>query len=195
MKRQIRRNVFETNSSSMHSLVVKKTSEYYDESELRYGIWLDNGVWDIWNGDSLDFGRYPFKCLITFESKVKYAIASLCSHENSANAEKAFKSIAKVVYEMIPECTSIELPKDRYSKKEATYYGYVDETILIGFLKDEGITLKEFLTNKKYVVIVDGDEYCTWSKIKKSGLVNRDEIDSEYPARIYSNKDGYDYED
>lgn len=183
MKRQIRRNVFETNSSSMHSLVVKKTSEYYDESELRYGIWVDdNGEWDIWDNDYLRFGRYPFKCLGTFESKVRYAIASLCSYKD--NAEEIFSGIAQIVYEMIPECTNIKLPRSRYSnsREEVIDYGYVDEDILTGFLKDEGITLKEFLTNKKYVVIVDGDEYCTWSKIKKSGLVNNNEICHEYPS-------------
>ena len=48
MKRQIRRNVFETNSSSMHSLVVKKESEHYNEVELRESVWLyDDGEWHI----------------------------------------------------------------------------------------------------------------------------------------------------
>ena len=182
MKRQIRRNVFETNSSSMHSLVVKKTSEYYDDAELRYGIWLDNGVWDIWDNDYLRFGRYPFKCLGTFESKVRYAIASLCSYKD--NAEEIFRDITQIVREMIPECTNIKLPRSRYSnsKKEVVDYGSVDEDILTGFLEDEGITLKEFLINKKYVVIVDGDEYCTWNKIKKCGLINNNEICHEYPS-------------
>ena len=37
------------------------------------------------------------------------------------------------------------------------YTGYVDENILSGFLEKEGITLEEYLTNKKYVVIQEGD--------------------------------------
>lgn len=193
MKRQIRRNVFETNSSSMHSLVVKKTSEYYNDTEIRRGIWLKDGVWDLCYHDDLDFGRSPFQCLGTFESKVRYAIASLCAYKGDAN--EIFDNISKIVYELIPECTNIKLPKERYGNTNQTYYGYRDEDILTGFLKDEGIDLKEFLTNKKYVVIVDGDEYCIWNNIKKSGLANKEEIDSEYPSRIYSEDDDYDYDD
>ena len=40
------------------------------------------------------------------------------------------------------------------------------------WLKYYNISLEEFLTNKKYIVVVDGDEYCVWSNIKDSGLVD-----------------------
>ena len=40
MKIQIRSNVFETNSSSMHSLVVTKTNEKYSDNEIMSDIWL-----------------------------------------------------------------------------------------------------------------------------------------------------------
>ena len=68
------------------------------------------------------------------------------------------------------------------------FTGYVDENILSGFLEKEGITLEEYLTNKKYVVIQDGDEYCYWYDMKKTGLVNMDAIDHEYP-REYGTED------
>lgn len=57
----------------------------------------------------------------------------------------------------------------------------VDENILGGFLERENISLEEYLTNKKYVVIQDGDETCYWNAMKKTGLVNMDIIDYEYP--------------
>ena len=57
----------------------------------------------------------------------------------------------------------------------------VDEDILSGFLEHEGISLEEYLINKKYVVIQDGDEYCYWDNMKQTGLVNMDMIDHEYP--------------
>lgn len=177
MRRQIRRNVFETNSSSMHSLVIKKNGDYYTEDELRKHLWLmQNNVWEIWNEDNLEFGRYPFNCLETFESKVRYAIASLCGYRK--DAVERFKEIEKVVLEVIPECIGIKLPEDEWNDEVS--YGYVDEDILSPFLKAEDISLKEFLTNKKYVVIVDGDEYCIWNSLKDSGLVNIDEIEKEY---------------
>jgi hypothetical protein len=62
------------------------------------------------------------------------------------------------------------------------YTGYVDEDILSGFLKKEGITIEEYLINKKYVVIQDGDEYGYYGDMKKAGLINMDAIDHEYPA-------------
>lgn len=178
MRRQIRRGVFETNSSSMHSLVVKKTSGYYTDEEIKDNLWLHDGVWEIWDDDKLTFGRYPFMCLNTFESKVRYAIASLCMWGN--NAEAKFKEIEGLVKEVIPECTEIVLPKTYWGRDdEKICYGYVDEDILSSFLKDENISLKEFLTNKKYAVIVDGDEYGFWSDLKKTGLINLDEIEKE----------------
>jgi hypothetical protein len=62
------------------------------------------------------------------------------------------------------------------------YTGYVDEDILSGFLGKEGITIEEYLINKKYVVIQDGDEYGYYGDMKKAGLINMDAIDHEYPA-------------
>ena len=181
MKMQIRSSVFETNSSSMHSLVVKKEDSYYADNELRKNLWLhDDGVWNIWDDDRITFGRYPFMCLNTFESKVRYAIASLCGWRD--DAEERFKEIESLVIEIIPECTSIKLP-DEWGWDEdekRTCYGSVDEDVLSPFLKEEGVSLREFLTNSKYVVIVDGDEYCVWHDLKDSGLVDENEIEKEY---------------
>ena len=52
--------------------------------------------------------------------------------------------------------------------------------ILTNFLRYKGITLKEFLTNKKYVIVVDGDEYEEFKKMKNAGLINQDFIEEEY---------------
>lgn len=178
MKRQIRNGVFETNSSSMHSLVVKKESCYYTEDELRTDIYFNEGVWDIWDADELRFGRTPFRSLATFESKVRYAIASMCGY-NKDRVEK-FKEIKKLVTEIIPECTDIGLPECFDYGDTVISYGSVDENILSPFLTKENISLKEFLTNKKYVVIVDGDEYCIWESLKDAGLIDSDKIEKEY---------------
>ncbi len=182
--RQIRTGVFETNSSSMHSLVVKKTSEYYSEEELKHHMYLHEGIWDIWEPESIRFGRAPFDCLSTFESKVRYAIASLCGYR--LDAEERFKEIESIVIDVVRDCVGISLPEIDYYNEETDEdephlcYGGVDEDILTPFLEETGVSLKEFLTNKKYVVIVDGDEYCIWNSLKKSGLVNMDEIEKEF---------------
>lgn len=181
MKMQIRSSVFETNSSSMHSLVIKKEGGYYTDNELRKHLWLNNdGIWDLWYEDKIIFGRSPFMCLCTFEAKVRYAIASLCGWRD--NAADVFEEIENIVMEVVTECTGIKLPKVSYwgEDEEKTFYGQVDEDILTSFLEEENISLKEFLTNKKYVVIVDGDEYCIWEDLKYSGVININEIEKEH---------------
>ena len=54
--------------------------------------------------------------------------------------------------------------------------------LLTQFLITEGITLKEFLLNKKYVAIEDSDEVQYMSSLKESGLFNKDNIIKEYTA-------------
>lgn len=190
MKVQIRNAAFDSNSSSLHSLVVMKTNEYYDEEELRKDMYLyEDGKWKIWD-DNLSFGRSPFECLATFESKVRYAIASLCGYRK--NAAEIFESIESIVCEVIPG-TYIELPKVSWwdSEKEEIDYGHVDENILSGFLEKENITLKEFLTNKRYIVIVDGDEYCIYQSMKKAGIIKTEVIDREYYGGEYIDRNNY----
>lgn len=52
--------------------------------------------------------------------------------------------------------------------------------MLTNFIKDKGITLKEFLTNKKYVIIIDSDETTHWPKLKQSGMFDLSTIIEEY---------------
>lgn len=241
MKRQIRRSVFETNSSSQHSLCIMKKDEYYTPEEILEEIYLckdketgeENCVWDIWDRD-LEFGRSPFRALGTFIDKWLYACASLVHNYN----DESYKELVSLALKYIPGLKKVKLPttidsyadKDDEEHKDDEYFqkygktedelieyltqkekdwemkidywkssggywhynrpftGYVDENILSGFLEKEGITLEEFLTNKKYVVIQDGDEYCYWYDMKKTGLVNMDAIDHEYP-REYGTED------
>lgn len=239
MKRQIRRNVFETNSSSMHSLTVMKRNDKYTPEEIMEDIWLSDDretgeedcVWNIWNESSLKFGRSPFRVLGTFREKWLYACASLVHDYN----DNVYKELVEIALKYIPNLKKIKLPKtsesyankddeknkdseycQKYGKTEdelaeylmqkekdwdmeieywesssgywhydTPFTGYVDSNILSGFLKSEGITLEEYLTNKKYVVIQDGDEYCEYDNFKKAGLIDMSIIDHEYPNRDY----------
>lgn len=235
MKRQIRRGVFETNSSSQHSFCVMKTDEHYTSDEIAQNFYLgkntetgeNNCVWLIWD-DDIEFGRSPFRALGNFHDKWLYACASLVHEYN----DDVYKELLSLALKYVPGLRKIELPEIResiinktspankdneyaqkYGKTEdefnkylkqkekemgidltkdcSAYNGYfhyykpctghVDENVLEGFLEKEKISLEEYLTNKKYVVIQDGDEYCYWSDMKKAGLVNMGAIDHEYP--------------
>ena len=234
MKKQIRRSVFETNSSSMHSLVIMKNNEQYTPEEILDEIYLhkdvetgeENCVWQPW-GHDMEFGRSPFRSIGTFTGKWLYACASLVREYN----DETYKELEALAFKYIPGLKKVELPttsdsienkehekhkNDEYSQKygktedelveylkekgkkwgmEVDYWetdngwwhfkvpftGYVDDNILSGFLGKEMITLEEYLINKKYVVIQDGDEYCYYNDMKKTGLINMDAIDHEYP--------------
>ena len=223
MKRQIRRGVFESNSSSQHSLVVMKNDDHYTVQEILKGLYIQkDGVWDVCE---LDFGRAPFRALGTFKMKWLYACASLVKEYN----DEVYKSLEALAFKYIPGLKKIKLPTetrlilnvenydDEYSRShgmtkaglieflsqkekdwnipeieywedlvgnfryEAPYTGYVDENFLSGFLKQENLSLEEFLTNKKYVIIQDGDEYDYFGEMKAAGLINTDAIDHEVP--------------
>lgn len=232
----IRGGVFETNSSSMHSIAVAKKHEKYTKEEILEDIYISEsgkGYINIWNSDELDFGRYPFEVLCTFYDKMRYAIA--CANTNSAYIEYetgestvdygfTVKDVEDIVLKYVPEATRIEYPKERVevyedrtgkrydrnkvrfgqvdddyiyyvedgNKKievrnntsiyeEDNYYGSVDHqswSLLIDFLRDNKITLEDFLTDKGYMVIIDGDEYCYVSKYINNGVINKNDFTS-----------------
>ena len=203
MKRQIRRGVFETNSSSMHSLVVKKVSEYFTEQEVRDSMYVnDEGMIHIYH-DDMYYGRSPFQVLTSVKDKAFYTLASMCKHKNDA----VYNIVCATIRSYIPEFKDFDLSfraethdkkyytkeamnewfgKDNYVEVGDQYvcWGYdvgsVDEDILTGFLNKEGIGIAEFLKNKRYIVIVDGDEYCIYKDMKRCGLINKNEIEKEY---------------
>lgn len=234
MKRQIRRGVFETNSSSMHSLVVMKKSGKYTPEEIMDGIYLlddketgEKGcIWSL-SEFRMEFGRSPFKILGTFADKWLYACASLVEDymddtykELLRIALKYVPNLKKIKMDMCTEsCPDKEHQKDDYfsayakteeelveylTQKEKKYgielnywkvpnndwweydaicTGMVDEDILSSFLETENITLEDFLTNRKYIVIQDGDEYCIYYDAKRFGLIHIEAIDHEFPNR------------
>lgn len=90
MKQVIRRSVFETNSSSMHSIAISKYDSHYTDQEIynsfshfdkHYGKREDLHIqfFEVYGYDNdksaLSFGRFPFKILSTFCDKLRYYIA------------------------------------------------------------------------------------------------------------------------
>lgn len=53
---------------------------------------------------------------------------------------------------------------------------------LTNFLKEKNISLKEFLTNKKYIIVIDGDEYCELENMINNNILNKDYIEEIYPT-------------
>ena len=194
MKITIRRGVFETNSSSMHSIVILK--EDVNTEKQNDNIWIKDGTLQIYESD-LCFGRSPFEILSTAERKLHYAIASIlqstvwghvtkdgnCDEYLSKKLDE-FDLIASRVFD---SCTGINYPlttrHDETSEWEEPDLGYVDHEssgLLAHFLDKEGISLYEFVSDPKYIVVIDGDEYCVFNTMKHSGLINTNNIVREY---------------
>ena len=79
MKRQIRRNVFETNSSSMHSLTVMKRDDKYTPEEFLRGINIE-----------LEHGTIDSKTNVTNDNLIttaKIALAHLNEFSNYYNKD------------------------------------------------------------------------------------------------------------
>lgn len=220
MKRTIRNGCFETNSSSMHSIVVK-TGEGDHNIEVR--DWWKDSV-NLY-GSEIEFGRSPFEILHTFYDKVRYAVASYnrdedkiaeierifyektgCTLDISREKEYEFKiadtgervSSYKVQwidkpdepnYEIPILIDELNLPVEDTTELEWREIDVIagwgidhqSANLLQGFLKEKKISLEEFLTNSKYMVVVDGDEYCEFESIIRSGIVDTSKIDYIYP--------------
>lgn len=181
---QIRDNTFETNSSSSHSLIIADFDGKYTSEEMMKGIYLWEDKETRMYESDLEFYRSPFSLLATFESKSRYAIAS----SNGRLADE----VEKIWYKYIPNFNGFEFDMKTeeydYDKKDwvdldepKPIYGGTDDYQIEGWLKSYNVSLEDFLTMRRYMVVCDGDEYREWYHILDSGLVDKSHIvhDSE----------------
>lgn len=181
---QIRDNTFETNSSSSHSLIITDFDGKYTSEEMMRGVFLWNDNKKRMYESNLEFYRSPFSLLSTFESKSRYAIAS----SNGRLADE----VEKIWYKYIPNFNRFKFDMKTeeydYDKKEwvdldepKPIYGGTDDYEIEGWLKSYNVSLEDFLTMRRYMVVCDGDEYREWYHILDSGLVDKSHIihDSE----------------
>lgn len=183
MKQLIRNNTFETNSSSMHSIVIANNNEYFTDEEIidsfynRYDVTtktVDFTKVEYYDGESAVFGRAPFQVLSSFCDKLEYAIASYGATDTQVNellntVKSNIKCLNDVTFKFSEE--DITNPVLKF------YYGVIDHQS-VDVLQDfcnQGISIIEFLTNKKYVVFIDGDEYDVTGKLKASKLLYNEE--------------------
>lgn len=81
MKYTVRKNCFETNSSSMHSIVITKNKDSLETIDAENDLYEDSRYhyYIEYTEDELSFGRYPFNLLTTWDEKLAYYLASYCS--------------------------------------------------------------------------------------------------------------------
>lgn len=175
MKRVIRNNVFETNSSSSHSLVICKPTpakKWLTEKECRWSLGYHyNERTGIYSPDYDDleynFNRAPFKVVREFKEKLMFLYANSPIRERGKDKEgytiweHEYYKISRVVKTIIPGYKKF---KWNLWRPSCEAYGVL-ETI------KEHMTLKEFLINPNVIVICDGDEYQVWNDMKKLDMI------------------------
>ena len=173
---QIRDNTFETNSSSSHSLIITDFDGKYTPEEMMKGIYLWGGKEARMYESNLEFYRSPFSLLATFDSKSRYAIASSQGH--------LADEVEKIWHKYIPNFNGFKFDMKTeeydYDKKEwvdldepKPIYGGTDDYQIEGWLKSYNVSLEDFLTMRRYMVVCDGDETREWYHILDSGLVDK----------------------
>ena len=177
---QIRRNTFETNSSSSHSLVIcnpKPPKKMLTEEKCRWSLgYKYNEKTGIYSPDYDDleynFNRAPFKILREFDEKLMFLYANAPVRERGKDKEgytiweHEYYKISRIVRTIIPG-----YKKFKWNGWRPSCEAYnVLETI------KEHMTLREFLINPNVIVVCDGDEYQVWNDIKKLDMIATNRI-------------------
>lgn len=181
MRQIIRSGTFETNSSSMHSLVVLKDPYPYTSCEKSFGDASDE--YYVFYDEEEYFGRSPFMILKTPSDKLKYYVAKKLN--NASKEEKL--SIINDIKSLVSKYTQISknrihvdaLIKDYPHTKP--YYSGIEHNDTgedpFEYLYKNNISLEEFVMNPKYIIFVDGDEYRETEKLFMSGLIDDNNIE------------------
>ena len=133
------------------------------------------------NSYKLEFGRAPFEVLYDPYRKACYAIASF--------GEERFNEIEDILKEVYPYIKKIELPTEWDYDDEldedtkAPYYGYIDHQstgLLSDVMSNYNISLKEFITDPRYVIMVDGDEYDVFGDLIRTKFITKENTEDIY---------------
>jgi len=166
---KIRNGVFETNSSSSHSIVVTKTDNPLETVDPEWR--MRDGEIKFWYEDDLEFGRTPFNVLSDWYGRLRYTIASL--------GETHMDEIVAACKRHIPGFDHFKFPTSRY-EDGGEILGYVDHQS-IGLLRHtliaHHVTMDDFIFNDKYIVIIDGDEYCVFNRLRNTPMFDENAID------------------
>lgn len=167
MKKKIREGVWETNSSSTHSLSISRMHNY-DYTSLRKHIDLD-GVLHIvpeeFEWEEREY-RLPY-------NKIQYAFEMIYMTEFSYDERKTlsvdeiyesegFQALKETILENIPECKDVVVePIDDMCFP----LGHIDHQScecyesLQHFLNDYDVTLEEFIFNTEIILRTDNDNH------------------------------------
>lgn len=178
----VRQNTFETNSSSMHSLVITYKARPYTEDAKNLYYYGDE--FELFGCcDTQTFERHPFEVLSEPKDKLRYYVAHYVGFKKQ-------KERLKEVEDLVHELTGCPRKKIKLyyedieswrSNKVVKSYGWagVNDTgeDVFDYIEKNNISLREFVLDPRYTVIVDGDEYQEFKKLFLKGIIDLDNIE------------------
>lgn len=184
MNQFIRNNTFETNSSSMHSLVITKKARPYTQWQKNLGHYNRDWEFELFSCcDTCRFERHPFEVLSSPKDKLRYYVAHYIGFKGE---KERLKEVENLVHELT-ECPKKKIKlyyediESWNSNKAVKTYGWagVNDTgeDVFNYIEKNNISLKEFIMDPRYTVIVDGDEYQEFGKMFLKGLIDIDNIE------------------
>lgn len=167
---QVRRNIFETNSSSMHSLAISSSSTAYlltkeQELEAIESFLRRDGRLDLKDME-MDFG-WGWAVLDNFYDKLAYILADLVSEQDLADDE-ANPDLEFILQAIdLPQVKGFRLPRGNIYDSRKPSVGSIDHQscgLISRYLakqKDKGVTeseaLHRLLFDSSMVIIIDND--------------------------------------
>lgn len=181
MKQIFRINTFETNSSSMHSLVITKEARPYDEDDKRLGYFAGSSEYELFGCcDTHYFERHPFEVLATPKDKLRYYVAHYIGYKGQTEKIEEVKEFISNITKLSKDQIKITATENKWSGYEEETYGWAgindSGEDVFDYIEKYNITLEEFCLNPRYTVIVDGDEYQEFKKLFLKGIINLDNI-------------------
>lgn len=169
MKMQIRTGMFETNSSSMHSLLIMKKRQTMTQVEIRDEFYLDED-WNKECGNILrldswdnDFGR-EFRVLTSFRDKLSYAMAAMLGNcyslKSYIKAGNEFMYVFEPILKKLAGVDDVEMPME--SKFFTVYSDTVTDDVEQDYETYEEVPYED-------LVYDETKEYGLYKEVCKSG--------------------------
>lgn len=157
---RIRENIFETNSSSAHSIVLRQK---YNENSVEKNLKTFNEIVSKNNNTYVldKEGKYGwnFRYIHTWREKLKYAIIFYHIHHDNNEQIINIDENDEFVLSKLKEVSNIE--SISYVDKKAFYEeSYIDHCSVMEldlFIKFEKVSLIDFIFDDRYALITDND--------------------------------------
>jgi len=193
---QVRRNTFETNSSSMHNLVLFNNAHEQSPSHHAY---IDRGQeYDTVCFYDIDYSREPLEILNNWVDKLGYLIAAWWTlyYPCRKRMLNALNEISAILHKHVPGLQVIELGHAQFiwrydttaeqwfeepSDDESYWIDWIgvdhqSMNVLAPEIAAGRLDPEEFLFSPEWCVIIDGDEYHAFDHLLEGGIIDATKI-------------------